>query len=175
MRRAVFLDRDGVLNAPVIRDGKPHPPAALEEVRVLQGVAQATKMLHEAGLLLAVISNQPDVARGTQQRANVEAINNWLGTQLPLDRFDVCYHDDADDCDCRKPKPGLILRSARSLDADLATSFVVGDRWRDIEAGKAAGCSSIWIDWGYAEKAPTAQDFRATSLLDAAEWILERL
>jgi D-glycero-D-manno-heptose 1,7-bisphosphate phosphatase len=140
----------------------------------MQGVAQATSLLQEAGFKLAVISNQPDVARGTQQRANVEVINSWLGTQLTLDRFDVCYHDDADDCDCRKPKPGLILRSGRSLDADMSASFVVGDRWRDIEAGKAAGCRSIWIDWGYAEKAPTAHDFRATSLLEAADWILTR-
>ena len=172
MNRAVFLDRDGVLNAPIMRDGKPHPPASVTEARMLEGVAQATQLLHEAGFLLAVVSNQPDVARGTQQRANVEAINDWLRSTLPLDHFDVFYHDDADECECRKPKPGLILRSARRLGADPAASFVVGDRWRDVDAGRAAGCRSIWIDRNYAERSPMAHDYRADSLLDAAQWIL---
>jgi len=132
-------------------------------------------LLHDSGLLLAVISNQPDVARGTQQRANVEAINDWLARQLPIERFDVCYHDDTDNCNCRKPRPGLILRAAQCLNAEIGASFVVGDRWRDIDAGKAAGCRSIWVDRGYAEKAPIGHDYRARSLLDAAQWILKHL
>ena len=175
MKRAVFLDRDGVLNAAVLRDGNPYPPASLSEVRVLEDVPQALRLLKSAGLQLAVISNQPDVARGTQRRETVEAINEWLASQLPLDRFDVCYHDDADACDCRKPKPGLIVRSAQGLGVEATASFVVGDRWRDIEAGKAAGCRSVWIDRGYTEKQPTNHDYRATSLLDAAEWIVQQL
>lgn len=175
MKRAVFLDRDGVINAAVVREGKPYPPASLAEVRILDDVPQALHLLKTAGLRLAVITNQPDVARGTQQREVVEAINSWLGSQLPLDRFEVCYHDEADACDCRKPKPGLIVCSAQAMGVELATGFLVGDRWRDIEAGKAAGCRSVWIDRGYAEKQPENHDFRATSLLDAAKWIVQQL
>ena len=173
-RRAVFLDRDGVLNAAVLREGRPYPPS-LAEVRIPEGVHEALDLLKIAGLILVVISNQPDVARGAQRRETVEAINAWLGSRLPLDRFEVCYHDDADCCDCRKPKPGLIHRSAKALDIALEESFVVGDRWRDIDAGKAGGCRSVWIDSGYAEKKPTNHDYRATSLLDAATWIIKQL
>lgn len=175
MKRAVFLDRDGVINAAVVREGKPYPPASLAEVHILEDVPQALRLLKAVGLQLAVITNQPDVARGTQQREVVEAINSWLGSQLPLDRFEVCYHDEVDACDCRKPKPGLIMRAAQALGVEVATSFMVGDRWRDIDAGKAAGCRSVWIDRGYAEKQPDNHDHRATSLLDAAEWIVQQL
>lgn len=171
-RRAVFLDRDGVLNAALVREGRPFPPLSLAEVRIPEDVPEAVDLLKKAGMVLVVVSNQPDVARGTQQREVVEAINEWLGVQLPLDRFEMCYHDDSDHCDCRKPKPGLIHRSAKALDIDLEDSYVVGDRWRDIEAGKAAGCRSVWIDYGYAENKPTQHDYRATSLLDAATWII---
>jgi D-glycero-D-manno-heptose 1,7-bisphosphate phosphatase len=175
VKRAVFLDRDGVINAAVVREGKPYPPASLAEVRILEDVPQALRLLKAAGLGLAVITNQPDVARGTQQREVVEAINSWLGSQLPLDRFEVCYHDEADACDCRKPKPGLIVRSAQALGVKVAMGFLVGDRWRDIDTGKAAGCRSVWIDRGYAEKRPCNHDYRATSLYEAAVWIVQQV
>jgi D-glycero-D-manno-heptose 1,7-bisphosphate phosphatase len=174
MTRAVFLDRDGVLNAAVVRDGRPHPPSGLDETRILEDVPQALRLLKEAGMQLAVVTNQPDVARGTQRREVVEQINAWLGSILPLDRFEVCYHDEADGCDCRKPKPGLILRSARALGVDERAGFVVGDRWRDIDAGKAAGCRTVWIDRGYKEKRPSGYDCRAASLLEAAQWIIRQ-
>ena len=175
MSRAVFLDRDGVLNAAILRHGKPYPPATLAEVRILDDVPDALRLLKAAGLRLGVVSNQPDVARGTQSRQVVEAINAWLSAQLPLDRFDVCYHDEQDACECRKPKPGLILRSAKALGVDAAASFVIGDRWRDIEAGRAAGCRNVWIDRGYVEKQPSGHDYRAISLIEAAEWIIKKL
>ena len=175
LKRGVFLDRDGVLNAPVLRDGKPHPPSTLAEAKILDDVPQAVGILKNAGLLLAVITNQPDVARGTQKRLVVESINAWLGDKLSLDIFEVCYHDESDDCDCRKPKPGLIFRSAAALGLEAQTGFVVGDRWRDIDAGKAAGCRTVWIDRGYDEKQPTGYDKRAHNLLDAAQWIITQL
>jgi len=174
-RRAIFLDRDGVLNAAVVREGRPFPPLSLAEVSIPEGVPEAVDLLKEAGMLLVVISNQPDVARGTQRRETVQAINEWLGARLPLDRFEVCYHDDADCCDCRKPKPGMICRSAKALGIDLEDSFVVGDRWRDIAAGKAAGCRCVWIDYGYAERKSIGHDYRAVSLLDAANWIIKQI
>lgn len=174
-RRAVFLDRDGVLNAVVVREGRPFPPLSLAEVKIPDDVPKAISLLKEAGMVLVVVSNQPDVARGTQRREVVQEINEWLGSQLPLDRFEVCYHDDADCCGCRKPKPGLIHRSAKALNIVVEDSFVVGDRWRDIDAGKAAGCRSVWIDCGYAERKSISHDYRATSLLDAATWIIKQI
>jgi D-glycero-D-manno-heptose 1,7-bisphosphate phosphatase len=174
VNRAVFLDRDGVINAAVIRDGRPYPPASVGETRILGDVAQALALLKDAGFRLAVITNQPDVARGTQTRAQVEAINAFLKAQLPLDHFEVCYHDEADSCDCRKPKPGLIYRSALALDVAVTTGFVVGDRWRDVEAGYAAGCRTVWIDRDYSEKSPANYSFRANSLLAAAKWIVQQ-
>jgi D-glycero-D-manno-heptose 1,7-bisphosphate phosphatase len=174
LSRAVFLDRDGVINAAIVRDRKPYPPATVSETRVLEDAPQALALLKEAGFRLAVITNQPDVARGTQTRGEVEAINAYLKSQLPVDYFEVCYHDEADSCDCRKPKPGLIYRSALALSVDATTGFVIGDRWRDIEAGRAAGCRTIWIDRGYDEKSPVDYDYRADSLLAAAKWIVQQ-
>lgn len=174
LNRAVFLDRDGVINAAVVRDGKPYPPATVGETYILGDVPHALVLLKAAGFRLAVITNQPDVARGTQTRGEVEAINAFLRSQLPLDHVEVCYHDEADACDCRKPKPGLIYRAASALGVDVTTGFVVGDRWRDIEAGHAAGCKTVWIDRGYDEKSPVTCDRRETSLLAAAKWIIQQ-
>ena len=149
-RRAVFLDRDGVLNRAIIRDGRPHTPATLDELQILPGVAEALGALRRAGFLLIGVTNQPDVARGTQERRVVEDINQALVTALPLDEIRVCYHDDPDGCDCRKPLPGLLTKAAVELDVDLPTSIMIGDRWKDIEAGYNAGCKSILINWDYA-------------------------
>ncbi len=170
--RAVFLDRDGVLNRAILRQGRPHPPASLAELEILPGVPQALARLRAAGFRLVVVTNQPDVARGTQTQAQVQALHHALQQRLPLDDFRVCYHDDPDGCACRKPAPGLILAAAREARLDLANSFLVGDRWRDIEAGRRAGCRTIWIDAGYAERQPAQPDARVGSLAEAVEWIL---
>lgn len=171
-RKAVFLDRDGVINRATVRDGKPYPPKSLDEVEILPGVEAAVRILRNAGFLSVVVSNQPDVARGTQSRATVESINRHLGSTLNIDHFQICYHDDGDNCHCRKPKPGLLLDAAALLGIELRSSVLVGDRWRDISAGRAAGCKAVWIDYGYKERKPENFDFRTTSLQDAARWIL---
>lgn len=171
-RPAVFLDRDGVVNAAVVREGKPYPPATVDAVTVLPGVPEALAELARAGYALVVVTNQPDVARGTQTRAAVDAIHTRLRGDLPLDAVYCCFHDDADHCACRKPAPGLLLAAARDLDLDLTHSFMVGDRWRDTEAGAAAGCRTIFVDYGYAERQPSSVDRRVTSLAEAATWIL---
>jgi D-glycero-D-manno-heptose 1,7-bisphosphate phosphatase len=173
-RRAVFLDRDGVINRAIVRDGKPYPPAHVGELEVLPGVAAALQRLKTAGYLLVVVTNQPDVARGTQSRAMVEAIHARLASILPIDEFRACYHDDGDACACRKPKPGLILDSARAHNLDLAASVAVGDRWRDVEAGEHAGCATVFLDHGYEERKPQKPDAVFASLPEAAEWILSR-
>lgn len=148
---AVFLDRDGIINRAVVRDGKPFPPARLEEVEILPGAVASLSRLATSGHVLIGISNQPDVARGAQSREMVESINTLIQSRLPVREIFVCYHDDADYCDCRKPKPGLILRAARKYGLDLSRSWMVGDRWKDVAAGQAAGLKTIFVDYHYAE------------------------
>jgi D-glycero-D-manno-heptose 1,7-bisphosphate phosphatase len=172
-RRAVFLDRDGVLNAPVLIDGKPHPPAGTSGLELLPGVSAACQRLKERGFLLIVITNQPDVARGNTTHTSVASINQHLCELLPLDAVYMCVHDDSDNCACRKPKPGLIIDAARGWDVDLETSIMVGDRWRDIEAGRSAGCTTVYIDRGYSERTPVGFDACVQDLEDAATWILD--
>ncbi len=172
-RPAVFLDRDGVLNRAFVRDGKPFPPPGLKQLELMPDAASALNDLKLKGFPLYVITNQPDVARGNLTRAEVEAMHRTLASSLPIDDIFVCYHDDADDCACRKPRPGLLFEAQRKHNIDLSRSFVIGDRWRDIDAGHAAGCKTILIDYGYRERKP-AQPPEATvgSLREAADWIM---
>ena len=172
MRRAVFLDRDGVINRAIVRDGKPYPPASLVELEILPGVHEALQKLHDANYLLVVVTNQPDVARGISKREDVELMNAFLSSQLPIDEFKTCYHDSGDKCSCRKPLPGALLETAQEHNIDLSKSFMVGDRWRDIKAGASAGCKTFFIDYRYAEEQPDAPDFIVTSLLEAKKIIL---
>jgi D-glycero-D-manno-heptose 1,7-bisphosphate phosphatase len=171
-RRAIFLDRDGVLNRAITRNGMPHPPDTPGDVEILPGVASALERLKQAGFLLVGITNQPDVARGRVSREVVQAINASLLAALPLEDILVCYHDDADGCRCRKPQPGLLIEASLRFGIHVASSFMVGDRWRDIEAGRAAGCRTVFIDCAYAEPAPAGADHVSGSLPEAAEWIL---
>jgi D-glycero-D-manno-heptose 1,7-bisphosphate phosphatase len=170
--RAIFLDRDGVLNLALVRDGLPYPPQKLAEVEICPGVPEALLSLKAAGFILITVSNQPDVARGTLKRDIVESINTYLGAMLPINRFIMCYHDSSDDCTCRKPKPGMIHEGALEFNVDLSKSYMIGDRWRDVEAGKNAGCKTIFIDYGYHEQQPESYDFVAGSLLEAAQLII---
>ena len=174
-RKAVFLDRDGVLNHAVIRDGKPHPPANVSELVITDGAAAALASLKAAGFELYVVTNQPDIARGTATWPDVSAINSALSASLPLDGFYVCPHDNSDQCQCRKPNPGLLLQAASEHSLSLADSYMIGDRWRDIEAGQRAGCRTIWIHCGYAERRPSRDpDVTLDSLAEAAAWILQQ-
>ncbi|HEV7403346.1 MAG TPA: HAD-IIIA family hydrolase [Chthoniobacteraceae bacterium] len=175
LHRAVFLDRDGVLNAAVVRDGKPYPPAHVGEFILLEGVREACADLKAAGFLLIVATNQPDVGRGTQTRATVEAMHDHLQRELPLDRIEVCYDPGGGVPSLdRKPAPGMLLRAAAELAIDFRASYMVGDRWRDIDCGAAAGCTTVFIDCGYVEELRTPPDFRCANLREAADWILAR-
>ncbi len=170
--RAVFLDRDGVLNKAVVRGGKPYPPASADELEILPGAASALARLKAAGYALVVVTNQPDIARGTTTRAAVDAIHTRMAQILPIDEFRVCPHDDRDACACRKPRPGLLVDPPTT---DVPASVMVGDRWRDIEAGRAAGCrATILVDYEYDEAIPHEPDARVASLSEAVEWILTR-
>jgi D-glycero-D-manno-heptose 1,7-bisphosphate phosphatase len=171
-QRAVFLDRDGVINRAVVRDGRPYPPASLAELEVLPGVGDAIDRLRAAGFAIVVVTNQPDVARGTQTREAVDALHARLAADLGLDDFRVCAHDDGDGCACRKPLPGLLREAAAAHGLDLTRSFMVGDRWRDVDAGRAAGCRTVFVDRHYTERRPDRQDATVASLAAAADWIL---
>jgi D-glycero-D-manno-heptose 1,7-bisphosphate phosphatase len=173
MVKAVFLDRDGVINANLERNGKPVAPTHLAEFRILPGVEDAARRLKAAGFLLVVVTNQPDVANGFTTRATVEAMHAEVRRRLAVDDIAVCYHVDADNCACRKPKPGMILEAARRHGIDLAASYLVGDRWRDVQAGRAAGCRTIFVDYGYPQDQPATADKVVKSLVEAADLILE--
>jgi D-glycero-D-manno-heptose 1,7-bisphosphate phosphatase len=172
VRRAVFLDRDGVLLTSEVRDGVPRSIEDEQAFKLLPGVAEACRGLRAAGYFLVVVTNQPDIARGTVSMETVERINAKLRSALPLDDVRVCPHDDADGCDCRKPKPGLLLDAATEWGLDLADSYMVGDRWRDVEAGRRAGCRVVFIDRGYEETPAIEADAIMTGLPEAAGWIL---
>ena len=169
---AVFLDRDGVINRSFVSEGVPHPPDNVGEVEILPGVREAMSLLAAAGLPRVVVTNQPDVARGSQTIEGVEAINRFLADNLPISGFYVCYHDTADGCDCRKPRPGMLQRAAREFGIDLACSFMVGDRWGDVEAGRAVGCRSLLIDMPYSQPDRCKPEARVADLLEAVRWIL---
>jgi len=173
MKRAVFLDRDGVLNRSTVREGRPYAPTSLEEFELLPGVTEAVRSLRDAGFLLIVVTNQPDVATGALSRQILEQIHQKLRFLLPIDDIKVCRHVDKDECPCRKPRPGMLLEAAQAWSIDLNRSFMVGDRWRDVSAGKAAGCKTIFVDYGYAEKQIDSPDFVVTSLPDAVKIILQ--
>jgi D-glycero-D-manno-heptose 1,7-bisphosphate phosphatase len=172
MKRAVFLDRDGVINRVVWHGGRLGSPWSPEEVEVLPRVAEAIEMLRSAGFLTIVVTNQPDVAVGLQRREVVEEINEQLRGLVHVDDIKVCYHRDQDGCACRKPKPGMLLEAARTWSVALDRSFMIGDRWRDIGAGRAAGCTTILVGDGYGETFVEAPDAMVESLFEASLLVL---
>src|SRR5687768_16280296 len=177
--RAVFLDRDGVLNRPVVRDGRPLPPAQIDEFELYPDAASACAQLKTAGFLLVVVTNQPDVGRGTQSREAVEAMHAKLRAAIPsLDAIEVCFHAGAahgEPCECRKPKPGMLRRAAAALQIELRESFLIGDRWRDVDCAHAAGCRAVFIDHGYREELKEKPEFTVSKLSDGVSAILKAL
>jgi D-glycero-D-manno-heptose 1,7-bisphosphate phosphatase len=174
MVKAVFLDRDGVINANLERDGKPVAPTTLAEFRILPGVIEAARRLKDAGFLLVVATNQPDVRNGITAKAAMEAMHDEIRAQMPIDDIMICLHNDADNCACRKPRPGLLLDAAGKHGIDLRASYFVGDRWKDVHAGQAAGCRTIFVDYGYRQDRPAVPDHMVKSLAEAADIIVER-
>ena len=172
MSAAVVLDRDGVLNRARVVDGVPRAAATVDELEILDEAREGCRVLRDAGFLLICVTNQPEISRGGVDPAQVEAINERLTAELALDEVVVCPHDDADGCDCRKPKPGMILDAAERHGIDLDRSFTVGDRWRDVEAGRAAGTRVVFVDHGYDEALRSEPEARVADLAEAAAWIV---
>lgn len=170
--RAVFFDRDGVINQAIVKEGKPYPPQNFEEFQWVEAVQEVLLILKKAQYILMIFTNQPDVARGQQSLAGVEAFHQHIQATLPIDQIYTCFHDNNTQCDCRKPKPGMIYQAQKDWHLDLTQCFVVGDRWRDIDAGNEAGCQTIWIDYGYQETLRSEPHFTIDHLTQTLEIIL---
>ena len=172
--KAVFLDRDGVLNLSEVVNGKPYAPRRLEDFIIVTEAYEATKLLSQEGFILIVVTNQPDVGNGLVTEEIVQAMNQRLMEELPIDDIKVCFHSQSEKCACRKPKPGMITKAALEFNIDLEKSYMIGDRWSDICAGNAAGCSSLLIDRGYREKIEEQPNVFVYSMLEAVQNILGR-
>jgi D-glycero-D-manno-heptose 1,7-bisphosphate phosphatase len=167
--RAVFIDRDGVINRSIIRNGRPFAPRSASEFEVLSGVEEALNLLKNAGYMTIVVTNQPDIAAGLQQEENLNSLHKDLQKDYSIDLIRVCPHKDEDCCECRKPKPGMLISLAKEFDINLSLSFMVGDRWRDVQCGQSAGCmANFFIDYGYTEKLPSKPFIKVHSLLESA-------
>jgi len=174
MRDGVFLDRDGVVNRNVIRDGKHCAPRTIAQFRLLPGVKEATGALRQAGYLIVIVTNQPDIGNHFVATSVVDAMHERLQATLAPDAIEVCPHAQGAGCDCRKPKPGLLKRAASRLGIALDRSFMVGDRWSDVAAGHAAGCRTILVRRGYQEDFPVKPNIIVGSMPAAARAILAR-
>ena len=174
MKKAVFLDRDGVVNKAFIRNGLPTPPISLNELEILPGVKESILRLKKLNYICLLVTNQPDVSRGKIEKKNVIEMNNFLKKEIELDDIFACYHDDKDNCKCRKPKPGMIIQASKKWDIDVRKSFMIGDRWRDIQAGINAGCKTFFIDNNYNEDKLVEASYTSANLLGAVI-IIEKL
>lgn len=171
--RIAFLDRDGTLVETDIRRGMPVPRHHSDRAILLPGVSEGCRRLRAAGFLLVLVTNQPDIARGLVTRAQVAAVNQQLQSLLGLDLVMVCEHDDHHTCRCRKPKPGLLFQAAQAFDVPLsADSVLIGDRWRDVGAGQAAGVRTILVGSGYEGEPETEPDFSVQSFSEAVNVIV---
>lgn len=173
MARAAFLDRDGVLNRAIVRDGRPYAPRSFDDFVILPEAPAAVRRLKDAGYLIVVATNQKDVGAGLMSRDMLDAMHARLADALPVDDIRVCTC--IDECACYKPNPGMLLDAARDWNIDLSASVMIGDRWRDIGAGRNAGCRTIFIDRGYAESLRHTPDLVATDLADAVDKLLGSL
>lgn len=171
MNKAVFLDRDGVINKTIVKMGKPRAPYSMEEFAFIEGVEEAVEKLKAEGYLTIVVTNQPDVARGWVGMEQVELVNNYVQNTLQVNDVMSCFHTNEDNCECRKPRPGMILTAAKKWNIDLTQSFMVGDRLSDVEAGQKAGCLSILVGAGDGASEITP-DHQCENLLEASSWIL---
>lgn len=168
--KAIFLDRDGIINKVIIRNGKPSSPRRFEEFRFLPNVKKNLKIFKKMGFLNIIFTNQPDVSRGFLEIEELEKMHKLIAEKLPVDDIKFCPHDDSDNCPCRKPKPGLILQAVKKWSIDLKKSYVIGDSWKDMGAGRAASCQTIMIKRKY-NKDLKDYNFKVNSLKEAIEII----
>ena len=171
MKKAVFLDRDGVINKVIMRNGKPSSPWKVEEFEIFPDVKECLEAFKEMGFMNIVFTSQPDISRGNFKMEDLEKMHKIITETLPIDEIKVCPHDDKDNCSCRKPKPGLILEAAKRWSIDLENSFVIGDAWKDIGAGKAAGCKTFLLRREYNKDFQKDYNFEVDNLKKTVEII----
>jgi len=174
LSKAVFLDRDGVINKPIIIDGKSYAPRLLKDFKIFPKVKSDVKKLKDKGFKVLVITNQPDIGNKLLKKSTLKEMHSILKAKVPLDKIYFCPHTRNDRCKCRKPKPGMIIKASNELKIDLKESYVVGDRKIDIDAGIKAGCKTIFVNNNYYEKKPTKQKKNVKSLHDAVKYILKK-
>ncbi len=172
--KAVFLDRDGVINRSKVIDGKAYAPRALSEFELLPGVKEACDALVKADFLLFVVTNQPDIGNGLVSREIVEQMHHTVLAALPITKIYTCPHTQQEGCACRKPKPGMLLAAQQEFALDMAQSFMVGDRYSDVCAAIAAGCEPVFIDYHYVETPDFNVNIRTENLQQASFCILQR-
>lgn len=169
MNRAIFLDRDGVINKVIMKNGNPYSPRKFEEFELLPGIKTVLINFKNNGFQNIIVTNQPDIARNLMEWDELNKIHDYIRKELPIDDIRICPHDDSYNCECRKPKPGMLYKAAGDFDIDLKKSFVIGDRWKDIEAGRCAGCNTILINAVYNKD--VSADFKVNDLLEACDLI----
>ena len=175
LRRAIILDRDGVINKVVIRNGRPFSPRRLKEFKLFPNIQKYLESFRKMGFLNIVFTNQPDISRGLLKRKELRKMHKIILETLPIDEIKFCPHDDNDNCSCRKPKPGLILEAAKNWSIDLKKSYVVGDGWKDMAAGKKAGCKTFLIRKEYNKNLQNGFDFRVNNLKEVIKIIRKLL
>jgi len=158
-----------------VRDGKPYAPGRIEDFRLYDGVREGCRALKAAGFALVVATNQPDVGRGLVAQGVIEAMHEQLKRMIPeIDRVEVSYDPGrGEESPRRKPGPGMLLDAAKVLGIDLPRSWMVGDRWRDVECGKAAGVKTVFIDFGYTEERKAIADHVVKTFHEAVDLIVK--
>ena len=169
--KAIFLDRDGIINKPIVRDNKPYPPQSLKELEFVEGIEDFLAKMKVFGYYLFIVTNQPDVARGTQKKEVIEEIHKYILDNLDIDKIYVCYHDNQDKCNCRKPKNGMILQAQKEFDLDLSQCWMIGDRSSDITCGEISGCRTIFYQYNYEESSFSIPDYIIENISQAKEII----
>ena len=171
-KKAIFLDREGVINKLIMKNGKGRAPYTLEDFELFPGVVEACQKLKDSDYLTIIVTNQPDVARGWVLQESVELINNKVRKLLPIDDIRICFHTNEDNCLCRKPMPGMILDAASVWGINLQESFMIGDRFGDVAAGVSAGCKTILVGEGDTQGTFPTPHYKVDSLLEAVSIIL---
>lgn len=170
-KRAIFLDRDGVINKARFVNGKHLSPVLAEEVELYKDAKRSIRKLRKLGFLIFIVTNQPEISRGNLRAADSDEINAIISKEIEPEEIVTCPHDDSDGCSCRKPLPGMITGLIARYELEPSRCYLVGDRRKDIEAGLAAGVKSIQIDRGYPEGLSPAMISSAKSLYGAVRII----
>ncbi len=158
--KAFFFDRDGILNQSIIKNQKPYSPNIPNELKLNREFLPFIKNLKKKKFIIIVVTNQPDIKRGKMTKYSLKTINTKIKNFFLIDEIYVCIHDINDKCSCRKPKPGMLKKASKKWDIDLKKSFLVGDRFKDIQAGNSVGCTTIFIDYNYNETKPKSYDYK---------------